>query len=374
MKITDIITLPVNLGDGNHLFVKVLTDADVHGIGEAYRVGPDEATERTIHDFKRWLIGQDPRQIEHLWRIMYNGARFPGGSVVNAAISAIEIACWDVKARALGVGVYELLGGRCRDKIRVYRIVSDTDDAKRATQEQGFGAIKMYPMPPAAETMAWNRTLRGAAEKMQAVRQAVGDDIDIGLDPHAQIFEPVRALQLAEAVRPFNPFFFEEPLRPENIAAMGELHQKINVPLATGEMLYTKYQFRDLLAASAADIIQPDLLICGGLLEAKKIAAMAEAHYVTVAPHSPLGPVSTAIAAHFAAATPNFIILEYRTDHDGPMRDLVNQPLHYDAGYIKLPDAPGFGIELNEKAFAGRPLQPWRRPLICAPDGNILYQ
>ena len=374
MKITDIITLPVNLGDGNHLFVKVLTDADVHGIGEAYRVGPDDATERTIHDFKRWLIGHDPRQIEHLWRIMYNGARFPGGSVVNAAISAIEIACWDVKARALGVGVYELLGGRCRDKIRVYRSVSDADDAKRATQEQGFTAIKMYPMPAAAETMPWNRVLRAAAEKMQAVRHAVGDDIDIALDPHAQSFEPIRAQQLAEAVRPFNPFFFEEPLRPENITAMGELHQKINVPLATGEMLYTKYQFRDLLAASAADIIQPDILICGGLLEAKKIAAMAEAHYVTVAPHSPLGPVSTAIAAHFAAATPNFIILEYRPDHEGPMRDLVNQPLDYGEGYIRLPDAPGFGIELNEKALAGHPIQPCRRPLICDPDANILYQ
>ncbi len=374
MKITDILTLPVNLGDGNHLFVKVLTDAGLEGIGEAYRVGPDDATERAVHDFKRWLVGEDPRRIEHVWRVMYNGTRFPGGSVINAAISGIEIACWDVKAKALGVGVCELLGGPCREKVRVYRTVSGADDARRATQEQGFTAIKMFPMPRGAETMPWNGVLRETAKKMEAVRDAVGEDIDIGLDPHAQIFEPVRALQLAEAVQPFNPFFFEEPLRPENIAALADLHQKTSVPIATGEMLYTKYQFRDLLAAGAVDILQPDLLICGGLLETRKIAAMAEAHYVTVAPHNPMGPVSTAVSAHFAAATPNFLILEYVMDGTGPRRDLVVEPLRYADGHVYLPEGPGLGIELNEQAFTGKGMQPWRRGLVTAPDGNVMYQ
>ena len=374
MKITDILTFAVNVGDGNHVFVKVLSDDGLHGIGEAYRVGPDDATERTIHYFKQWLIGADPRRIEHLWQILYNGSRFPGGSVVNAAISGIEIACWDLKARALGVPVYELLGGRCRDKVRVYRMVGDADGARRAVEEEGFTALKLCPHPAGAETMPWNRVLCEAARKMAAVRQAVGDDVDIALDPHARIFEPVRALQMAEAVRPYSPFFFEEPLRPENIEAMGRLHEQIGMPIATGEMLYTKYAFRDLLAAGAADILQPDLLICGGILEAKKIAAMAEAHCVTVAPHSPLGPVSTAASVHFAASTPNFIILEYVVDSHGPMRSLVEEPLAYADGHVAIPHAPGLGVELNEAAFAGHPMKPWRRPLVVAPDGNVMYQ
>ncbi len=380
MKIIDIQTFGVNLGGGNHIFVKLLTDEHLHGIGEAYRVGPDKAVEEAVLYFKEWLIGQDPTRIEHLWGLMYNGSRFPGGSIVNAAISAIEIACWDVKGKKLGVPVYELIGGRCRDKVRVYRGISGAtpreiaDDAKRAAQSEGFTAVKMAPQPPGAEKLPWNRVLRDTAKRMEAVRKAVGEDVDIGLDPHARIFEPVRALQMAAAVEPFQPFFFEEPLRPENIEAMGELRQKIGIPIATGEMLYTKYEFRDVIAAGAADILQPDILLCGGLMETKKIAAMAEAHYLTIAPHSPLGPVSTAVSTHFAASTPNFIVLEYRVDSHGPMRDLILEPLKLVDGYLQLPEEPGLGIELNEKAFGGNPLKSWRRPLVVEPDGNIRYQ
>ena len=380
MKIIDIQTFGVNLGGGNHIFVKLLTDEHLHGIGEAYRVGPDKAVEETVLYFKDWLIGQDPTRIEHIWGLMYNGSRFPGGSIVNAAISAIEIACWDVKGKKLGVPVYELIGGRCRDKVRVYRGISGAtpqeiaDDARRAAQGEGFTAVKMAPQPPGAEKLPWNRVLRDTAKRMEAVRKAVGEDVDIGLDPHARIFEPIRALQMAAAVEPFQPFFFEEPLRPENIEAMGELRQKIGIPIATGEMLYTKYEFRDVIAAGAADILQPDLLLCGGLMETKKIAAMAEAHYLTIAPHSPLGPVSTAVSTHFAASTPNFIILEYRVDSQGPMRDLILEPLKLVDGYLQLPEEPGLGIELNEKAFGGNPLKSWRRPLVVELDGNIRYQ
>ncbi len=380
MKIIDIQTFGVNLGGGNHIFVKLLTDEHLHGIGEAYRVGPDKAVEEAVLYFKEWVLGEDPTRIEHIWQLMYNGSRFPGGSIVNAAISAIEIACWDVKGKKLGVPVYELIGGRCRDKVRVYRGISGAtprevaDDAKRAAQSEGFTAVKMAPQPPGAEKLPWNRVLRETAKRMEAVRKAVGEDVDIGLDPHARIFEPVRALQMAAAVEPFQPFFFEEPLRPENIEAMGELRQKIGIPIATGEMLYTKYEFRDVIAAGAADILQPDLLLCGGLMETKKIAAMAEAHYLTIAPHSPLGPVSTAVSTHFAASTPNFIVLEYRVDSEGPMRDLILEPLKLVDGYLQLPEEPGLGIELNEKAFGGNPLKSWRRPLVVEPDGNIRYQ
>ncbi len=379
MKIIDVQTFGVNLGDGNHVFVKILTDEHLHGIGEAYRVGPDHAVEEAVHYFKDWILGQDPTRIEYIWRLLYNGSRFPGGSILNAAISGIEIACWDLKGKALGVPVYELIGGRCRDRVRVYLGVSGStprevaDSAKRA-QDLGFTAVKMAPHPPNAEKLPWDQVLRGTAARLAAVRKAVGDDMDVGLDPHARIFEPVRALQMAQAVEPYHPMFFEEPLRPENIEAMGRLHRKIPVPIATGEMLYTKYEFRDVIAEEAADILQPDLLLCGGLMEAKKIAAMAEAEYLTIAPHSPLGPVSTAVSTHFAASTPNFIILEYRDDSQGPMRNLILEPMKRVDGYLELPQDPGLGIELNEKAFAGNPLKKWHRPFVIEPDGNIAYQ
>ncbi len=379
MKIIDVQTFGVNLGDGNHVFVKILTDEHLHGIGEAYRVGPDHAVEEAVHYFKDWILGLDPTRIEYIWRLLYNGSRFPGGSILNAAISGIEIACWDLKGKALGVPVYELIGGRCRDRVRVYLGVSGStprevaDSAKRA-QDLGFTAVKMAPHPPNAEKLPWDQVLRGTAARLAAVRKAVGDDMDVGLDPHARIFEPVRALQMAQAVEPYHPMFFEEPLRPENIEAMGRLHRKIPVPIATGEMLYTKYEFRDVIAAEAADILQPDLLLCGGLMESKKIAAMAEAEYLTIAPHSPLGPVSTAVSTHFAASTPNFIILEYRDDSQGPMRNLILEPMKRNGGYLELPQDPGLGIELNEKAFAGNPLKKWHRPFVIEPDGNIAYQ
>ena len=222
--------------------------------------------------------------------------------------------------------------------------------------------------------MPWGVVLRDTARRMEAVRKAVGDAVDVGLDPHARIFEPYKARELTEAVRPYRPMFVEEPLRPENIPALAALRREVGVPIATGERLYTKYAFRDILAAGAADILQSDLLICGGLLEAKKIAAMAEAHYVTVAPHSPLGPVSTAVSVHFAASTPNFLILEYQPDQSGPSRDVVRKPLVFEDGHIRIPDQPGLGIELNESAFAGKPLKPWRRALVVETDGNIGYQ
>lgn len=382
MKIIDILTFPVNLA-GNHVFVKVLTDEHLYGIGEAYRVGPDEAVDQIIHYFKHWLIGQDPTRIEHLYRILYNGSRFPGGSMINAAISGIEIALWDLKGKAYGVPVYQLLGGKCRDRIRVYRAAGGgrtpkeiEDGLRQAVHVEKYTAIKTSPQPGHYQKMPWGQALRETRQRMEVMRKFVGEDVEIALDPHAQIFEPIKAQEMAEVVKPFRPMFYEEPLRPENIAAMGRLHQKIDIPLATGEMLVTKYQFRDLIAANAADILQPDLLLCGGLLEGKKIAAMAEAEYLNVAPHNPMGPISTAVSAHFAISTPNFLILEYVPDHEGPSRELILEPFKYADGWLEVPDKPGLGIELNEKAFINNKGldKKYRRELLFDADGNIAWQ
>jgi galactonate dehydratase len=373
MKIRDIETYVVGVGSQNRVLVRVLTDEHLHGTGEAYPVGLDEATVQAIRYFKDWLVGQDPYRVEYLWRLLYNGSRFPGGSVLQAAISGIEHALWDLKGKALGVPVYQLLGGRCRDRIRVYIGVGSVDDARRAVERDGFTAVKTAPQPPGSDTMPWGKVLREAGRKMEALRKALGDAVDIALDPHAKIFEPARALELAEVVRPYRPLFFEEPLRPENVQALARLRQKATVPIATGEELYTKYQFHDVLAAGAADIVQPDLCLVGGLLEAKKVAAEAEANYVTVAPHNPLGPVATAVSVHFAASTPNFVILEYSPPSPGPLRDMVLEPLAYKDGYLEIPAAPGLGIELDLKAIPKYPARPWRRQPVFESDGNVGY-
>jgi galactonate dehydratase len=383
MKITGIKTFLCDLGTRNHVLVKVLTDEGVYGISEAYSVGPDLATVAAIEDFATWLVGEDPTNIEHLWAKMYNFSRFPGGSIINSAISGIEMALWDIVGKVAGLPVYKLLGGKTRDKVRVYghvRGMTTGDDpaesgehAASLIEKYGYTAVKLGPTPKGGDALPWNQTLRYAEKKMAAVRDAVGDDVDIGVDAHAKIFEPFRAAELAEVIKPFRPFFLEEPIRMENIEAMGRLHDKMSIPLATGEDLYTKWAFRDLLTANAADIIQPDICVAGGFMEMKKIAAIAEAHYVTVAPHNPMGPLATVINVHLAACIPNFLILEYKPDDEGARKDVLLEPLMVDDGYIAVPDKPGWGVELDEVGIAKHPYRPWHRGFSYREDGSVAF-
>ena len=380
MKITKIDTFLVNAGSRNWPFVKIQTDAGIHGVGEGYSCGPDTATVEVIRDFAGWLIGRDPRDIEGLWNLLYAGSRFPGGSVVNAAISGIEHALWDISGKAAGLPVYRLLGGKCREKVRVYQSPHGAtpeelaEHAVTLIERYGYTALKVGPLPPGYQAMPWNAVLRAAVARVEAVRRAVGDDIDIGVDAHARIFEPARALELCMALAPVRPFFIEEPLRPENYAALAKLSQHTDVPLATGEMLYTKYEFRDLLALQAVDIIQPDVCLTGGLWEMKKIAALAEANYVSVAPHNPCGPIATAVNVHFAASTQNFVVLEYHPDDEAPRRDVVDEPMQLVDGYLELPERPGLGLDLMEDALGRYPFRSWHRPFPLRPDGSLAFQ
>lgn len=379
IKITDIKTFVVGLESRNLVFVKVETDQGIHGIGEAYSCGPDEATVATINDFKRWLVGQDPRNIERLWAMMMNFTRFPGGLVVNAAISGIEHALWDILGKVVGVPVYRLLGGKCRDKIRVYQSARGdearavADHASSLVRKYGYTAVKMSPHMPSGNSRPYNQVSRVAGQRVAAVRSALGPDVDIAVDIHAKFFEVSRAARLARAIEPYDPMWLEEPIRPENAAAMAKLAEHVNIPLASGECNYTKHEFRTILAAEALDIIQPDICLCGGLLEMKKIAAMAEAHYVMVAPHNPMGPVATVVNVHFAASTPNFLILEYHPDDESPRKDLLKEPLMVKDGYLPLPDRPGLGIELNEEAFRHYPAKPWHRGFDFRADGSVAF-
>ena len=380
MKITKIDTFLVNAGSRNWPFVKIHTDEGIHGVGEAYSCGPDTATVEVIHDFAGWLIGRDPRDIEGLWNLLYAGSRFPGGSVVNAAISGIEHALWDISGKAAGLPVYRLLGGKCREKVRVYQSPHGptpeelAEHAVTLIERYGYTALKVGPLPPGYQMLPWNAALRAAVARVEAVRRAVGDDIDLGVVAHARSFEPARALELCLALAPVRPCFIEEPLRPENYAALAKLSQHTDVPLATGEMLYTKYEFRDLIALQAVDIIQPDVCLTGGLWEMKKIAALAEANYVSVAPHNPCGPIATAVNVHFAASTQNFVVLEYQPDDEAPRRELVDEPMQLVDGYLELPERPGLGLDLMEEAVGRYPFRSWHRPFPLRPDGSLAFQ
>ncbi len=379
MKITRIETFLAHPDHRNLVFVKVHTDEGLHGIGEAYSVGPDDATALVIHHFEQWLIGQDPGRIEHLWAMMYQGIRFPGGSVVNSAISGIEHALWDIAGKRLGVPVYQLLGGHVRDRIRVYQSPGGrtpeelAENAVGLIERYGYTALKIGPQPPGSDALPAHAALRAAVARFAAVRRAVGDDVDIAVDPHAKIFEPAQAVALAEALKPDRPLFLEEPLRPENVDALARVAAHTDVPIATGEMLYTKFQFRELLVKQAADVLQPDVCCAGGILECKKIAAMAEAFYVVVAPHNPMGPVATAVNVHLVATLPNFLILEYQPDDEAPRRDLIDEPMVLKDGYLELPTRPGLGLELNEDAFARYPFRTWHRGFPTRADGSLAF-
>jgi galactonate dehydratase len=383
VKITGIETyLAHAVGNRNTPLVRVMTDEGIHGIGEPFSVGPDLATLKVIEYFAEWLLGRDPMDIEGLWQLMYAGSRFPGGSVLNAAISGIEHALWDIKGKALGVPVYQLVGGKCRDKVRVYQSVDgDTpeqlaENARKLVEKYHYTGLKMLPVfrKPLWHDQGVAAVVKSAESRLRALRDAVGDNVDIGLDAHAQYFEPTTILALCQALLPYHPLFMEEPLRPENRVVMGDLRAKSPIPIATGEELFTKYEFRDLLANHGADIIQPDICIVGGLWEMKKVAAMAEAAYVTVAPHNPCGPVATAVNVHFSLSTHNFLILEYHPDDTSPRRDLVDEPMVLENGYVLAPTRPGLGLDLNLDACKDGVYKSWHRPFLWRVDGSLGYQ
>jgi len=373
LKITDVKVFITNPGYRNYVYVKILTDEGVHGIGEAYSIGPDLATVKTIEYFRDWLIGEDPTRAEYLWAKLYNYSRFPGGSILYSALSGIDFALWDITAKSLGVPVYKLFGGPTRDRVWVYgKPTGKTagEMAERALAEKekyGFSAIKTF-LPFQEGT---GPSVRLLEQNFGALRRALGDDYQIAIDFHAKVLEPSTALVMARAIEPMRPFFIEEPLKPENIGMMAALKAKMAAPLATGECLYTKYEFNDLIKADAADILQPDLCVSGGFTEGRKIAAMAEANYKTVVPHHPVSPLMTYINAHYALSIPNFLILEFQNDNVPGRRELLTDILEAKNGYIDPPAAPGWGTELNEEYINAHPYKPWARPFIKNHDGSI---
>ena len=379
MKITGIRTFMGLFSGRNRALIKVETDEGIHGWGEAYSIGPDLSIEPIADYIFEMIKGEDPRRIEYVMLKLTQQFRFPPGGTGLAVSSAVDHALWDISGKAAGLPVYMLLGGACRDRIRVYQGAGGrdgkeaADSAQRLHEEWGLTAFKTSPFRLNPDADRWGRICSEAAKYFEEIRQHAPENFEFAFDPHAKIFEPVRALQLANALAPYDPYFYEEPLRPEHTPAWARLRQQMQIPLATGECLYTRWEFLDLMAAQAVDIIQPDVCVCGGLLEMRKIAAIAEAHYVTIAPHNPMGPVATAVNVHFAAATPNFKILEYILPLNNEWKDWVDEPYLPKDGYLELRDRPGLGIDVNEDAISEDKYVHWQRTCPVRPDGSSGY-
>lgn len=376
MKITSIKTYMTRDGGRPRALIKVETDEGLYGWGEAYNHGPDLAIKPTIDYIFEMIKGEDPRRIEYIMLKLFQQFRFPPGAIGLAAMSALDHALWDISGKAAGLPVYMLLGGAVRDRIQVYRSIGGrsgkeaAESAQKLNEEWGFTAFKTgtYRLEP--NSHRWGRVCAAAADYFEELRNHTPEEWEFAFDAHAKIFEPIRAVQLANALAPYDPLFYEEPLRPEHIPAWSRLRAQMQVPLATGECLYTRFEFLDLLAAHGADIIQPDICACGGLLEMRKIAAIAEAHYVTVAPHNPMGPLATAANVHFAAATPNFKILEYHLPGNNHWLDDPYVPTD---GFLELRDRPGLGVEVDEEAISKDSYIHWQRTCPVRPDGSTGY-
>lgn len=364
--------------DRPRLLVAIDTDQGVTGWGECYNHGPDKALPPLLDYLFTFIKGHDPRRIEFLILYLLQQTRFPPGALGLAAISAIDHCLWDISAKALGVPVYMLLGGNARDRVRVYAGVYTAPDPAAARDQLdalnatwGLTAFKLSPFRIDLHAHRWGEVVRTSAEYFRKLRETVRSDYEIAFDAHAKIFEPKQAIQLGNALAPYDPLFFEEPIRPENIEAMGEVNRETACTVATGESLYSRFEFLRLLAVKGADIIQPDICVVGGLLEMRKIAAIAEAHYVTVAPHNPMGPLATAVNLHFSASQPNFRILEYRLPDGAPY---VKDPYLPKDGYLDLrPDRPGWGVEIDEEALKQDGYIHWERKVPFRPDGSSAY-
>ena len=379
MKITAVEAIPVD----RYLFVKVHTDEGIVGVGESGAWGHLEASEAAINKFGRYLVGQDPMRIEHHWQYMYRSGHFRGAAIMGA-ISALDIALWDISGKHFGVPVYQLLGGKTRDKARVYyhvfgdtkeKLIQGVKDAKAA----GFTAVgHLTPFLDEARDVPYFKThankIRDAIDTVGAYRDAVGNDVDLCIEIHRRL-TPAEAIVLARGIEEFHPFFYEDPILPDNFDAMGLVAQHISIPIATGERIHTIYEFEMLLQRGAVQYVRPDVCMAGGITHTKKIAAIAEAHYVGVVPHNPLSPISTAACLQIAASIPNFAIQELPTgEHEPPKSEIVKTAVQVENGFLIIPDAPGIGVELADDAQEKHPPVPREIRMRLHYDGSVVDQ
>lgn len=379
MEITEVETIPV----GKWLFVRVHTDEGITGLGESGTWAYLKTSEEAIRTFADYLVGEDPRRIEHHWQYINRKSHFRGAALMGA-LSAIDVALWDILGKVHGVPAYELMGGKCREKARVYaHLKGETEETLlercAAAKDAGFTALgHLSPFLDegrhSIESGTYAEQITKAADRVRRFREAVGDDVDLCIEIHRRL-GPHEAVALGREIEQYHPMFYEDPIRPDNFDAMAEVARKTNVPIATGERLHTIHEFEMLLQRDAVHFVRPDVCMAGGLSHAKKIAGLAEANYAQVVPHNPLGPVSTAACLQLAACIPNFAVQEfpYRPEcENAPGEELVkNHPVCRD-GYLEIPDEPGIGIELDEDAIADRPFEGREFVTRLREDGSVV--
>ena len=361
LKITDLHVMRMGSeGTNNWTFVKIETDAGIHGWGEASLQYKDDALLGEFAAFKRFLIGKNPFEIERIWTSLYRRVTWSGGAVTTSAISAIDLALWDIKGKALGVPVYELLGGKSHDKIRMYangwprkdNTPEGIAEGVKRVVDQGYEALKFYPFR-GAQVATIERIQHGVA-LVEAAREAAGSQIEIGIDIRARL-NIWSARRVAQELEPYNIAWMEEPILWDNPEALAQFAHEVNVPIATGEQLYTRWDFRPLLELNAVGIIQPDICHAGGITELKKIAAMAETYYVTVAPHNSNGPISTIASLHLDMCIHNSLMQEIFVSSIDRYNKVLTQPIEVIDGHCVPPAGPGWGVELREDVMEQHP-------------------
>lgn len=388
MKIRAISTRVVNAGMRNWIFVKVETDQPgLYGWGEATLEWKTRAVVGAIEDLTPLLLGRDPRDIEQAVRVMHKWGFWRIGVIGSTAVSGIEMALWDILGKSLGVPVWRLLGGKVRDRVRIYThlgmgeqsAVYESLDAgpllerAQAVVERGYSALKVVCIPYTQYT-ASPAQLRHVENLMQGLRETVGDAIEIMVDFHGRCASPAAALQYIDVLAPYRPLFIEEPLQPADQQGLIELSRKTHVPLATGERLVDRAEFEPLFRARAISIAQPDLCHVGGFTEARKIAAAAETAGIGIAPHNPLGPLAGVAALHYDVATPNFVIQEEMTGAVPWYWTVLESPIRVEDGHWLLPETPGLGVEINEAVAHEHPFaqEPFQTDRALLPDGTVV--
>jgi len=381
MKITSLKPLLVNSGYINWVFVKVETDVPgLIGWGEASLEWKTNAVAGAVKDLEPLVIGQDPRRIEHIWQLMHRGAFYRGGIVVASAMSGIDQACWDILGKHLNQPVYRLLGGPVRDRVRVYgHMVGDgiprppgsqtLGEIAKASLMDGISALKCGPSR-VNRPMEGRSAVQTAVREIEEVRRAVGDGVDLMVDLHGRC-SPALSVEIGRALEGLGLVFLEEPCLPYSVSGMKHVADRVRIPIAAGERLCTRWEFEPLLAARAVEVVQPDPSHCGGISEARKIAAMAETHYMSVAFHNPLSHINTQACLHLGMATPNFLIQEVLQRHHAWRYEVVGPPLEIRDGHAHPGDRPGLGIEVNEAECAKHPPTETRQPEAGLLDGSV---
>jgi galactonate dehydratase len=331
------------------------------GTGEAGLWAHHRWVYEAIQDLAEYYVGKDPRRMEHHYQVVSRSTHFMG-SVLSAAMSAMDVAMWDILARSVDMPVYQLLGGKVRDKVKVFANVGGSTLEERALSAaenvgKGFLSLRTLPFFPGWAAKTPTKKIKDAVEIVRAIREAVGDEIDLGLELHRNM-QPDEAILLAQELAPYRVLYYEDPLAPESVEALEYVARHIDLPIATGERFYNIYQFRELIDKKTVTWIRPDLSLAGGYTQATKIAGMAEASFVGIFPHLMGSPVNTAAFVQFDAATYNYVLHEYNSLNEHPLNEIIDPPLVYEDGYILVPDRPGIGVDIREDKLAQFPYEP----------------